>query len=134
MENILAVIGYILGIGGGGGALVYFFTLKAKKRVANSGADKEELNVALQRAETIRNIESINLERIDTLLKYIDEKSATFIHQKTDMLNLKIQLKECEEKIKLLEKDFQKLKHENDTLKVANAELKEKIKLLNSKI
>lgn len=130
MDNIFVIIlSNILTFIGGGG-LIYFLNLKAIKKLKNLEADEKCIEVQQKKIETIKNIETIHTERIENLLRIIDDKNDIFIKQKEETLNLKIQLKECEEQLKLLKFEIESL---NKKLNRKNSELTQKINQITNK-
>ena len=126
MENIIyALIGAL-----SGGGMSYVFTWKAFRRKAKYDADSQENDVILKKHERMKSIEVIYDERIESLLKILDEKNELLVSKRETNTQFKIQIKECEEKIRLLEFEFQKIKTENNTIKKENAVLKERLNKL----
>ena len=123
LSIILTISGFITG-----GGLVFLINLKSSKRKACAEADEKEMDVFLKKANTLKEIENLNIQRIEDLTTKLDEKIGLILEQKELTMNLKIQLKDMEDKIRNLEKEVEKLSRCNDGLKKENAYIKENMK------
>lgn len=128
MQNILSILSLIIGIGGGSGAIVYFFTIKSKKKIAELEAKDKKLDVELHKSENELKIEENKLEVEKKNSERIDNAFNIILEQKEANLHLSINLKEVEKKLHLLQIDYDFIRNENGEIKAKNAELLERIK------
>ncbi|MCL2312166.1 MAG: hypothetical protein FWC41_06735 [Firmicutes bacterium] len=120
---LIAVLSFI-----SGGGLLYIFTLKSSKRKANYEADNFEYETLFKKHSTLKEIETLNINRIEELTEKFDKQVGLVLDQKDVIMNLKMYIKDIEEQMKNLETKFNSIKKYNDELKKENAEIREKVK------